>query len=349
MPDSPPASESAIRLIPPSLRLSAARRLVDPSSGSIEQAAARFLASAPDHGIDLDLLWGALGPDGEVAEACLAVLGAGRTAMLFVSRPAGAAPTEAGATARAACIGAACEGLAGRFGRRVAIAQGLPEPAEPWAQRAFLEAGFIHVGELAYLSRRLRPADTGAEIPPLPPGIHIRPVRTLSRGSDDRRQLASAMERSYEGTLDCPELCGLRQTEDVIDSHASSGRWTPSLWRLVLLDGRPEGCVLLNPAPALRSIELVYLGLGPLLRGRGLGERLMREAIATAAARRRRDSADAMTCAVDRRNGPALRLYERLGFTEVAARTALVRPLGPSAASSTSSPAPADNRWKRKS
>src|SRR5690606_19467375 len=106
----------------------------------------------------------------------------------------------------------ACQGLAARFGRRVAIAQGLPEPAEPWATRAFLDAGFTHVGELAYLSRPLRPADTAGELPPLPPGVQVRPIRTLSRGSDDRRQLAWAMERSYQGTLDCPELCGLRET-----------------------------------------------------------------------------------------------------------------------------------------
>src|SRR5690606_27106785 len=116
----------------------------DASAGSIDQAASRFIASAPDHGIDLDLLWGAIGPDGEVAEACLAVLGAGRTAMLFISRPpqgaSGNPSVEAGGgshAARAGCVQAACAGLAGRFGRRVAIAQALPEPQEPWAVRAF--------------------------------------------------------------------------------------------------------------------------------------------------------------------------------------------------------------------
>ena len=321
---------------------------MDPSNGSIEQAASRFLASAPDHGIDLDLLWGQVGPDGEVAQVCLAVLGAGRTAMLFLSRP-GTADGAPGA--RAACIRAACAGVAGRFGRRVVIAQGLPEPSEPWALRAFREAGFLHVGDLAYLSRPLRPADASGRPgprPSWPAGIRVRPIRTLSRASDDRCQLAAAMERSYLGTLDCPELCGLRETEDVIDSHASTGRWTPALWRLVTLDGRPEGCVLLNPSPALRTVELVYLGLGPDLRGRGLGERLMRDALALAAARRKRDGAEAMTCAVDRRNTPALRLYARLGFEEIAARVALVRPLGPQDVSSTFSPAPAENRWKRK-
>lgn len=300
---------------------------MDASSGSIDQAASRFVASAPDHGIDLDLLWGVVGPDGEVAEACLAVLGAGRTAMLFASRPRPGEAPAASHAARTACVHAACAGLEGRFARRVAIAQALPEPAEPWALDAFRDAGFINVGDLAYLSRTLRPADAAHTPGPYPAGVAVRPIRTLSRGSDDRRQLACAMERSYEGTLDCPELCGLRDTEDVIDSHASTGRWTAALWRLVTRDGRPEGCVLLNPSPQLRSIELVYLGLGPDLRGCGLGQRLMRDALALAAARRKRDSAHVMTCAVDRRNAPALRLYERLGFEEVAARIALVRPL----------------------
>jgi ribosomal protein S18 acetylase RimI-like enzyme len=85
--------------------------------------------------------------------------------------------------------------------------------------------------------------------------------------------------------------------------------------------------VLLNPVPDLRSVELVYIGLGPDLRARGLGDRLLRDALGLAAARRKRDCADAITCAVDRRNQPALRLYKRHGFREISGRIAFVRPL----------------------
>lgn len=346
MPDSRLTSDTAAIALPVSLRLSAARRMVDASAGPIDESASRFLTAAPDHGIDLDLFWGVLGPDGEVAEACLAVIGAGRTAMLFVSRPSdsprgGSPEARAARDARAECVRAACAGLEARFSRRLAIAQGLPEPAEPWAAEAFESAGFRPVGELAYLSRPVRPADSALAVrTPWPQGVAVRAIRTLARGSDDRRQLAEAMERSYEGTLDCPELCGLRETEDVIDSHQATGRWTGALWRLVTLDGRPEGCALLNPTPALRSVELVYLGLGPRLRGRGVGERLLRDALAMTATRRKRDCADAITCAVDRRNVPALALYRRLGFTEVSARLAFVRPLGRGSILSTFCPAP---------
>ncbi|MFG0283733.1 MAG: GNAT family N-acetyltransferase [Phycisphaerales bacterium JB039] len=332
-------STGAISL-PASLRLSAARRMVDASGPARDRAAASFLEAAPEHGIDLDLFWGVVGPDGQVAEAALAVLGAGRTAMLFVSRPADGADHP---EARAESVRAACAGLQQRFGQRVVIAQGLPEPSEPWAERAFRDAGFLHVGNLAYLSRPLRAVDAAtASQAHWPPGVAVRPLRTLARGSEDRRQLAEAMERSYQSTLDCPELCGLRETEDVIDSHQATGRWTGSMWRLVTLRGQPEGCILLNPSPAHRSVELVYIGLGPALRGRGLGLRLLQDAIGAAAARRKRDGADTITCAVDRRNAPALRLYQRLGFREVSARLAFVRSLDPAPRSSTFRPAHAD-------
>ena len=124
-------------------------------------------------------------------------------------------------------------------------------------------------------------------------------------------------------TLDCPELCGLRRTDDVIASHLATGVFHPETWWLVFEDGEPEGCVLMSHCPEHDSVELVYLGLSPRLRRRGLGERLLRCAIARCA----RYSAASVTCAVDRRNAPAVALYERLGFRAFASRIALVRGL----------------------
>src|SRR3954468_272901 len=65
------------------LAVAAAARLVSQSNTDIETAARRLVASAPEHGIDLSLIWGTV--EGarakrKVRQACLVVLGAGRTA-----------------------------------------------------------------------------------------------------------------------------------------------------------------------------------------------------------------------------------------------------------------------------
>lgn len=77
-------------------------------------------------------------------------------------------------------------------------------------------------------------------------------------------------------TLDCPELCGMRRTSDIIASHGAIGRPELAIWTLVRHEGRPAGAVLLAGLPEQRCYELVYIGLGPSLRGLGLGELLMR-------------------------------------------------------------------------
>ena len=98
----------------------------------------------------------------------------------------------------------------------------------------------------------------------------------------------------------------------------------PALWWVVYRADQPEGALLLSPFPDQGSVELVYLGLGPSLRGRGLGKLLMVRAIDAA----RRSGAMDMTCAVDMQNLRALRLYAGLGFRSIDRRVALVRSIG---------------------
>jgi mycothiol synthase len=73
---------------------------------------------------------------------------------------------------------------------------------------------------------------------------------------------------------------------------------------------------------------LVYIGLAPQVRGRGLGTILVQQALSTAAEDNRRR----LTLAVDSSNQPALRLYFRHGFQKMAEKVALIRDLQPSAA-----------------
>jgi ribosomal protein S18 acetylase RimI-like enzyme len=155
----------------------------------------------------------------------------------------------------------------------------------------------------------------------LAPGIEVRAVSGMAPGSADHAALSRALERSYEQTLDCPELCGLREIGDVIESHKAAGHWRADLWCLVFEHGQPEGCILLNHCPEHDTVELVYLGLSTQLRGRGIGRALLERALPQVA----RLGAESITCAVDRRNAPAMTLYKRLGFEEFSSRDALVR------------------------
>jgi len=319
----------------PDLYLAAAARLVNQSNPDIESAARGLVSAAPAHGIDLSLVWVTMNPPGprrtamRVRQASLAVPGDGRTAMLFVSEPAPGGDfgdPEESHRERVAVINQACQHLARHLHDRVCIAQALPDPAEAWAIAAFRSAGFIKVGDLAYMRRESKPAgkrSRGVEQAPLPAGVAVASLRELNLGPT-APELLEALEHTYLQTLDCPELCGLRETVDVVDSHRSTGAFDPALWWLVHLDGRPHGCALFNRCPEQRTIELVYLGLSPQLRGKGLGKWLLRQGIEAA---REGNPGWAMTCAVDHRNTPALGLYRALGFRSFGDRTALVRPI----------------------
>ena len=307
--------------IPPELALAAACRLVSQSNPNVETAAKRLVASAPEHGIDLSLIWGTVEPKqgrkaAKVRQACLAVLGAGRTAMLFVSEPAPGGdfgdPVRA-LGERIGAIEAACTHLGRERGDRVAIAQALPDPAEAWSVEAFQGARFIKVGDLSYLRREGAPVARGVgaakrlSVAQVESGVTLEPGLTVHRlcdldEPDSNNVLLEALERSYIDTLDCPELCGLRARRRTC--------WRPTATRASLIRARGGCCfwraartgALFSNCPELHSAELVYLGLSPQLRGRGLGRLMLSKGIDEV---HRQHPTWAMTLAVDHRNGPA--------------------------------------------
>lgn len=316
------------------LYMAAARRLVSRANADIDAAARRLLESAPRHAIDFSLCFGTLDAAPtrraqRVRQACLAVPGAGRTAMMFISEPADR-PIEGsrGIAERAACISAACRHLTLEHASRVGLAQALPEPDEPWAIEAFEASGFLHVGTLVYLrAENSTPKDPE---PQWPAGVSLQRVsETGVLGSDtDRaraeRDLAAALEASYEDTLDCPELCGMRTPADVLDSHRSTGVYDPAWWWLVRVENHPVGAMFLSRCPEQQSMELVYLGLAPQARGKKLGGALLAMGMARIA---QAYPGWDVTCAVDARNTPALALYAKLGFLPYAKRVAMVKSL----------------------
>lgn len=324
------------RPLPPSLRFAAAERLVEATGQAARQAARRIVDAGSSGGIGFEHAYATFEPGvGRVREVALAVPSPGRSTLVFLGRPQ---PGHDRPNERVQCIRALGAHLANLPGQPIDIAQSLPSSGEPWAIDAFLAAGWQTVGALAYMRRPLRAEEalktrsmrSTLPEPPLPDGVTLEPIAVPGPGQAAPPELVHALEASYADTLDCPDLCGMRETADIIASHAAIGRPELALWSLLRHGGRPAGALLLSCLPEQRCYELVYLGLGPSLRGHGLGETLMQRAIATMAMRVRQNRARvgwSITCAVDKANRPAVRLYERLGFVSFDSRVACVKTL----------------------
>ncbi len=313
----------------PALRHEALARLLGGGSPVSDATIRTFLEQAPELGIDLALLAAAVrgnGPSTQVRQVCLPVVGAGRTVMLFVSGGVGGGPPEA-SVERAAAIREGVRLAAETYGDRAHLAQALAQPRERWAAASFEAAGLTRLTILAYLARTLQPRDAegslAAGAPVKAPDKAAWPdtitVRAMDGSAADEARLRHALDASYEGTMDCPELAGLRTIEDIVAAHRDVGEFDPALWWLVERDGTPLGCVLQNRCPAQSCVELVYIGIAPALRGLGLGRLLLRRAI-TAASPHGRE----LRCAVDERNAPARQMYAALGFRETERRVAYV-------------------------
>jgi len=317
------------------LRRAAAARLIgEPVSSPV---ADRFLRGAAAQSIDLSLMWVVLDSAGRVRQTVLAVQAPGRTAMIFLSKPGVAAECGDEATQLSERVMAldACVSALGALATPPALVQATPEAGEAWATRAYETAGWLRVGVLRYMrasTGALRPATarrrsgrgaaTADGEDAWPPGISMRRVRSLDA---DREDLIRALDATYEQTLDCPAMCGMRNTADVLESHAGTGEFDPSVWWLIERDANPVGCVLLSRVPSLASLEIVYIGIGVAARGMGVGRLALRHALNEADL----SAVGEIVCAVDECNVPAVRVYRSLGFSPTIRKVAYVRAINP--------------------
>ncbi|MFT3686574.1 MAG: GNAT family N-acetyltransferase [Phycisphaerales bacterium] len=271
-------------------------------------------------------LWVSVLEDGSLGEVAQVVPSSGRTAGVYLA-PAvgggggGAVKHRLAHEQRVGVIQAACRALAAGDYGEIVLAQGLIEPGETALERSYLDGGFLRLAELAYLRRDIS-RFARYDRPAWHTGVRVTRMSELPWDTG-QSMLVHAMEASYNGTLDCPALCGMRTVEDVLASHKSVGTFDPALWWLVTLDGTPAGCMLLSRFPAHDTVELVYLGVGPTLRGKGVGAGLLSLALCELQALGERS----LACAVDLNNAPALTLYKRAKFKEFARRLAMIRDL----------------------
>ena len=161
----------------------------------------------------------------------------------------------------------------------------------------FASAGFAPMAELHYM---VLPVKAGQPPPPLPPGLAWQTYSPANHALFARAILAT-----YQDSLDCPALNGLREIDDIILGHQASGQFEPQLWFVLVeqspavadelpggmarggpgdatgdatstvtsgaasaAEPTPLGVVLVSPSPRSESAELVYLGITPAARGR---------------------------------------------------------------------------------
>jgi ribosomal protein S18 acetylase RimI-like enzyme len=196
---------------------------------------------------------------------------------------------------------------------RAQLIQAIAEPEGTSPLAAAIErAGFDRLAVLSYMRRPIRFED---KLLAPPAGLEWRPYSIFRHGL-----FARTILRTYRDSLDCPKLAGLRPINDTLSTHKHTGTFSWRRWRLAMAGGEPVGAVLVNENQGRG--DLVYLGVAPEARGRGIGRALLERGI--------RDTAEMglpqMGLAVDVGNAPALRLYERAGFHEVRRRPAYFIP-----------------------
>jgi mycothiol synthase len=282
-------------------------------AADIQQKVDGFLAYARAVSLDITRQTIVLAPsetsDPVIAGMCLWVPSPGGTAMFFV-----ASQSEFPATSSAtmAAVTAAMDD-AKAFG--ITLVQAMLEPADAAGKTVFAAAGLTQLATLTYMERKPPPH---APLSDLPSGFALEPYSAATHP-----HFAEAILASYENTLDCPALTGVRDIEDIILGHKAVGPFDPQLWSVLLRYNKPVGCLLLGEIPVRRALELVYLGLAVPARGQGLARILMQRVLSIASRRH----FDVATLAVDAANTPASRLYRRCGYTSVAQRVAMIRRL----------------------
>lgn len=290
-----PELHQALRLI-----LGTGGRLAD------ELVVVDFLRFALQRKISPKDLWVAV--DGQrILWAILPVVNPGRSMLLIV--PSCVAPSVR--PAASSLIDAVCSA----YQRKVHLAQVLLDTADPLASAIYHSCHFKSMAELIYLQANLRrPMNL-----PTPPEHFSWQTYTTSLHC----QFADTILETYRDSLDCPSLNGLRNIDDIIAGHKAAGVHDPSLWYLLIENGCPRGVLLLSPTPQTDTMELVYLGLIPQARGRGLSDMAMRHALAVTTQRQ----ICRISLAVDSRNAPAIKLYHRNGLQRICSKLALMRDL----------------------
>lgn len=272
---------------------------------SLAPEAASLLSRADRGEVSIDLLFASFG-QGALLSAAVAVESPGAAAL--VSFPTNA-PDAAREEATVAVLEAVCEAA---WATPLVLLEALVPEGAVAATRSLQEAGFRRLTRLVYLTRVV---DS--------PAVPFRPpsgLRWVAYSEASKPLFCTVLEQSYVQSLDCPELTGIRSTEDVLAGHQATGTFDPSNWWVAMVNDEPAGILCLNRVTGQTATEIVYVGVASTFRGRGIGNALLARAVSES----HRVSAKLVTLAVDERNVPARELYDRWRFKAALLRDAWI-------------------------
>lgn len=312
----PPAA-SPVRICRPARQteLRAALSLILSTHGRLagDEQVVDFLRFATQRGMNLNDLWvvESRGRHDEpaIVWAAFPVVSPGRTLLLISP---GHPQDQTHLQAASELIPEICAHWAGRG---VQLAQVLLEPSDHTSRDLYCGCSFDALAELIYLQA---PAGRNGAA-----DLSANGLTWHTYDAANHALFAQVIAESYDQSLDCPALNGRRDIEDVIAGHKAAGEFDPTAWLLLCHRGRALGVLLLAHWRHSDVLELVYVGLTPAARGRGLSDMFMSRALHET---RRLDCAT-LSLAVDSRNFPALKLYYRHGMQRICTKSAMLRDL----------------------
>jgi GNAT superfamily N-acetyltransferase len=199
---------------------------------------------------------------------------------------------------------------------RVQLVQALAGPDEVETVQVLLRAGFDKLATLRQFETDPDSAGGAADASGQEDAFEWVAYR-----KEDEARWIRLIRQTYVQTLDCPGLAGMRSGPDILAGHRAAGLFRPDSWWIARLEGQDVGCLLINDVPDASGKEIVYLGLVPSVRGRGLSAVLLARALGWSA----RQGAQALRVAVDARNTPAIRAYQRAGLAETSRHQVFLR------------------------
>lgn len=277
-------------------------------SGELHRQIDALLRYASQHHLSLDQCL-VSETAGRIEAACLCVDSPGRASSVFI-------PNHLPDDRRAdQVVELLKESVRRASGRRVRLLQALVTPEAQSEQALYRRAGFSHLTQLIYLERDV--ASPVSRVPAAPA------VTWEAYAPRLHPEFARVVQSTYEGSLDCAALNGVRDIDDTLASHRATGEFDARNWLLARHGKEAWGAILMARIPERAALEVVYMGVVPYARKRGVGVALLRRAIEAA----RAQGCAVVTLTVDESNAPARRLYGLFGFQETSRRHVWMRVL----------------------
>jgi len=282
------------------------------SAAELENQVSGFIDHCRSLGLNHDRQFVAL-EGGRPIAACTCIAWPGRTGMLMLGP--GRAPAL-----KATLVNLITTLLRAHHREDIRLFQALTPPDDPNLEAALLEAGFSNLAVLHYLERDVDVLEPLALESPR--GLRLSDVGFETFNDSPESDWRDVIRRTYDDSLDCPGLAGLRDMDDILAGHRGSGLFSPQRWIMLRSAGQPIGVMMLNAQPLRPMLEVAYTGVLPEHRGRGYGRFLVQKALSMAAA----EGFSGVTLAVDDLNHPARRIYETEGFKFTCSRRAMIKP-----------------------